>query len=368
MRRRTALAAIAGAALGPMGAVRAHGPHESPLPEAFVAALRQGEAALARGDAEDAAAAFDRAAAMRHASESELGLVRAGMQRGRYREALAFCSHVAGAHKDHPAATALYVWMLRVGGQGKFAGDLLTQMLARAPKDASLLAARDALAADWPVARGVLLERPARVAPESWLPARVALPLTGARTIGSGVVVDGGTRALIPAVLVPAIGTGRLWVRNGLGQTTVATIEETGADLAVLRLTEALAFDPEGPAAREPFAGSPGFVFGYAIDPAAAPAWPFLWQGFLGMQPARGPRPLGIDMPSGNPGGGPVLDAAGRVAGIALAGDGGYVFVPASQWPRDLGAARSPATPRALMPLDEAYERGMLAAVQVIAT
>ncbi len=52
------------------------------------------------------------------------------MQAGEYRRALSFGAHAAGAHRDFPAATALYAWLLYVGGQDAFAARRLDAALA----------------------------------------------------------------------------------------------------------------------------------------------------------------------------------------------------------------------------------------------
>ena len=89
------------------------------------AQLDAAEAALARGDTDAALAGFERAAGMLHAPDTEMGLVRSQMQAGQYRRALAFAAHTAGAHLEAPAASALYAWLLRVGGQEAYARQVL---------------------------------------------------------------------------------------------------------------------------------------------------------------------------------------------------------------------------------------------------
>ena len=55
---------------------------------------------------------------MLHAPDTEAAQVRAHMQAGDYRRALAFGAHAASAHRrDWPAGTALYAWLLQAGGQ-----------------------------------------------------------------------------------------------------------------------------------------------------------------------------------------------------------------------------------------------------------
>ena len=127
--------------------------------------IEEGETQLAAGDAAAALAAFEQAAAMVHEPEVEMGIVRSHMQAGDYRRALAFCAHVAGAHREAPAGTALYAWLLHAGGHAGVAARVLAQALSLDPQDACLLAARDALALAWPRAQGVLLAPPQRMAP-----------------------------------------------------------------------------------------------------------------------------------------------------------------------------------------------------------
>jgi hypothetical protein len=71
--------------------------------------LDQGETALQRGDTD------------------------AALQAGRYREALAFCAHTAGAHRESPGAVALYSLLLAAGGQGAFAQQMVAQARERLP-------------------------------------------------------------------------------------------------------------------------------------------------------------------------------------------------------------------------------------------
>ena len=80
--------------------------------------------------------------------------------------------------------------------------------------------------------------------------------------------------------------------------------------------------------ARQPFAGSPGYVVEYSFGNGASM---LLRQGFFGRGlAASGEQLLGIDTPPG-PRGGPVFDAAGRLAGVALPhADGRDRLLPAA--------------------------------------
>jgi hypothetical protein len=224
-------------------------------------------------------------------------------------------------------------------------------------------------------AAGVLFDRPHRMAPQAVMQAGQAPPAAAAKRVSSGVLIASGKLALVP--LAPVEGTRKLWVRNALGQTTEATQERAPEPLhalgfVLLRLAAALDTGATELAPRDAFAGSPGFAIEYAETVAATLAWPVLRQGFLGaFDSAAGMRWLGIELPPG-PRGGLVLDAAGRLAGIAVQGsDGRAAMLPVSMLraisqgaPADT-ARDAAAAPR--LPADEAYERALKTALQVIA-
>ncbi|CAN7155576.1 hypothetical protein LJR084_000177 [Variovorax sp. LjRoot84] len=355
--------------------------------EARSALLGRAESELVRGDIAAATDAFDRAALMLHAPDTEMGLVRTYMQAGQYRRALAFCAHTAGAHLESAPAGALYAWLLRAGGQAAFAERVLNETLARLPQDPVLIEARSALAKPLPVAAGPLLQTPHRMAPQGVMARGQAEIPEAARIVSSGVLINDGTLALVPSSAARSAASGTLWVRNGLGQTTRARIDGDASAQAlealgvtVLRLEAALdATGTQAVAARDPFAGSPGFALEYAAPGAAVAAWPWLRQGFLGsFQGNAGLRRLGIEVADG-PHGGPVLDANGRLAGMALQGsEREAVMLPASRWRSLLEIAPATPSPSAVdpaasarpsraIPLDEAYESGLRLALQLIA-
>ena len=119
-----------------------------------LALLARAQAELERGDANQALDDFERAAMMLHASDAELGLIRAAMQDGQYRRALAFCAHTAGEHTDDAEGGALYAWLLRIGGQGELAARVLAQTREQAPGDPLAAAVERAFATSPPVAAG----------------------------------------------------------------------------------------------------------------------------------------------------------------------------------------------------------------------
>lgn len=364
---------------------------------AFRALVSRGESHLAASDTPAAQRAFDDAALIRHAAEAELGLVRTYMQAGDYRQALAFAAHAAGAHREFPGGVALYAWLLKMGGQDAAALHFLGEALARAPTDAALLAARSALASSTLPNAGVLMQTPLRLAPYDGS----ALVPDGAQVAGSGVLLNGGRTALAPAA-APGLRTSpsqRVWVRNGLGQCSAATLLRPVADtgLVLLQLDRALPLPTEvsvglQAAPRAPFAGSPSYLvaYGAAGPPAGAvPAWPLLTQGFFGRSAngadAPNARPINIDL-TPETRGGPVFDALGRLAGVAVVAPDGLAsqMVPVAAFGELVGVVQelpvlapvkapvvapavSPASPPAApMPVDLLYERALRVALQIM--
>jgi hypothetical protein len=336
--------------------------------------LASGEQALARRDVDAALQAFDRAALILHAADTEIALVRAYMQGGEYRRALAFGAHTAGAHLDVIGGAALYAWLLHVGGQPAIAQRLMDEAQNRVLPDRTLLnRVEQQLRSGTPLASGAMLTLPTRLAPYG---NSDGLPKT-ARVVGSGVLLHSGQEALVPLALVPRTGT--LWLRNGLGQLVTARVTQRLINLGVarLRLGRALPVAPDLWAAeRDAFPGSVGYAAEFVAVANAAPAWPVLRTGFLGSASAGASvsatqRLLGIDMPPG-PRGGPVFDATGRLLGLSLAGAGGAPdrLVTVSALPAELREALAPQAPRdteARSAMDKIYEISLKTTLQLIA-
>jgi hypothetical protein len=356
--------------LGACAGVQAHGGEAAAaarLPQR-VALLARAQAELERGDANQALDDFERAAMMLHASDAELGLIRAAMQDGQYRRALAFCAHTAGEHTDDADGGALYAWLLRIGGQGELATRELARTRAQAPDDPLAAAVEAAFAASPAVAAGVLLAPLHRMAP--WpvaLDGQAPAPAT-ARLAGNATLVDDGAAALLPRAAIDAASSVRVWVRNGLGQTMPATLDRGDAalesrGLARLTLQTPLPVGASQVAAgRAPFAGSPGYAVQFGAG--SEPAWPTLTQGFLGGPiGASDLRKLGF----GSTPGAPVLDAKGALIGVTLATPGEpATWLPlAASTPSPAGVPAAPAG-RALVAPDAIYEAGLRRALQVL--
>lgn len=356
------------------------GPASSALVDARRQLLDDGERLLSLGDVQSARQALDRAAMMLHAPDTEAALVRSQMQAGDYRQALAFAAHAAGAHRrEWPAGTALYVWLLRVGGQGVVAQRMLDEALTLAPDDAALLALRAQLRLPWPHVNGPLRAPPLQLAP--YAVGELAPP--GARAAGTALLLGSGTAALVPTALLQGSGRlqDRLWLRNGLGQTVAASevSRDEALGVSLLRLAQALPVARLQLVPREPFGGAAASMIEFGSADAAA-AWPLLRQGFFARVAASGgPRRLGIEAPAG-PRGGPVFDASGRLAGIAIAGadcgaDGQDNLLPAAALLARFGpllagpllqAGTDGAPGLGGAELDEVYERSLRSVLQVL--
>lgn len=330
--------------------------------------LREAEAALSRRDVDQAEVLFDRAANLAHQADTEIGLVRTYMQAGAYRRALAFGAHTAGVHLDVVGGSALYAWLLQAGGQEAVAQRLLNDTLARQPDNDFILAVAKQLRSSKPLADAALQLVPTRLAPYGdmqGLPAH-------ARVTGSAVLLSDGVHALAPLALLPA--SGKVWVRNGLGQLSTARIQKRHRawGVAVLSLERALPVmqglqSPTGPV----FPGSAGYALEYVTHGDASAAWPMLRVGFIGAPVGNGVQlALGVELKDGS-GGGPVFDAAGRLLGLAVAAPqaGPPRLVSAQNLQHLLDQPLAPPAPSGPAPramLDQLYEAGLKTALQLI--
>ncbi len=307
-------------------------------PSLRAAMLHRGEAALARGEVEVALQEFEAAAALSHAADAEMGIVRAYMQAGEYRRALAFVAHTAGAHRDETASAVLYAYLLLVGGQDVAARRVLAEAQAQFP-----------------------------VTPLG--PFEVGELPTAARVSGTGVLIDRGRRALLP---LAALGeSDHAWVRNGLGHVARAKVEQRlmAEGVAVARLESELPFDADlRIAAKPPFPGSPAFAVAHPRLSTPKPTWPLLATGFVGRPVGGTPiRELGPELSAGGRGGA-VFDISGHLLGIAVPEAGSSRLLPVSHLRERLGAALGDAAPetRSPAPVDRIYEGGLRTALQIL--
>ncbi|WP_280155067.1 hypothetical protein [Piscinibacter sp. XHJ-5] len=288
------------------------------------ALVQRAEAALSRADADAALSDFERAANQEHALDIELGIVRSRMQQGEYRRALAFAAHAAGGHADEPEGAAFYAALLRVGGQPEQARRVLRE--AALPEDAGIERFAPAASGD--------------------------VPPAGTRLLASGLLLD-ARRALVPSAALGDRET--VWLRDGLGHSARADRERRAGPIALLHLQQRLGDASPTLAPRDAFPGSPAHALAYAGD--AAPSWPTLHGGFLGM------AQLGIEMPGASRGG-PVFDAQGRVIGLSVRGDDGRDWLLPASLLRQFFVEPATIAPR--MPLDELYEQALRVTLQVL--
>ena len=353
-------------------------------PDQVAAWIAQAETLLARGDAEAAAASFEQASETVHAPEVEAGVVRSLLQAGRYRQALSFAAHTAGAHLDAPGGAALYAWLLNVGGQEAIARRVLDEALRGTPGEPALLRTRALLTDSSPRPDGTLLDPPWRLAP--YAPA--SLP-DGVLVAGTAVLLDDGLSAVVPTATV--VGARQLWVRNALGQTVAADIAEGHGNVSQVRLQLASPLPVAAiavPPLAVPFAGTPAYTVEYvpdvsALDAATSldsrggldgrPAWPLLRSGFLGRTlPADGGRLLGIELKPG-PRGGPVFDSRGALIGMSMNAPGGrdrWVSIETGHAEASPNSSASAAAVRPTraerLSVDALYEVAMRLTLQVL--
>ena len=215
-----------------------------------------------------------------------------------------------------------------------------------------------------------MMVAPLRAAPYA-VPA--FLPL-GARAAGTALLLADGRRAVVPSATVRSARS--VWLRNAMGRTVAAKVAPVGVDetLAVLHLETALPAVPWLTAPpREPFAGSPAYTVEYVPSENADATWPLLHLGFFGrMLTAAGDRLLGIELMPG-PRGGPVFDAQGRLAGIALPGGDGHDRLAGLEALARLAAGGPVTAPNATsvaptdrVAADALYEVAMRLALQVL--
>ena len=351
--------------------------------------LVKGELDLANLHVDAAQQAFEKAALILHAADSEIALVRNYMQAGEYRRALAFGAHTAGAHLDVVGGTALYAWLLHVGGQEAVAKRLLDATSARIPNNTVIKQVQQQLTSGTLLATGDLLALPLRLAPYS---EKITLP-SQAKITSSAVLLPGDSANAGRFALVSLTKAGgkpnTLWLRNALGQVSAAKVEKRLPKLGVtiLRLASPLPL-PEGltTASGEAFPGSAGYAVQYPIAPGkpmAAPAWPQLHIGFVGgmAEPANAAsedRLLGISLP-GQARGGPVFNGAGQLIGLAIQAAPGQadLLVTSGQLAKALGGSASKfglakvkaagaAGAPAAVAADQIYEASLKSALQVI--
>ena len=331
--------------------------------------LARGESCLRAGDVEGARQAFEQAALQAHDAHIELGILRTQMQAGEYRQALAFAAHTAGVHLDEVEGRVFYAWLLNLGGQVAMADQTLKQAEASTPDHPMVKEVRQRFQTGALMADGALLSLPARLAPF----ATGAVAGRGAKVMGTAFLLADGRHALAPRAALPS--SGLIWLRNGLGQTVAAAVDEQDETLGLVLLTLSAPLPIAGREtvpSRDAFPGSPAFALDYPNDTAGLPGWPVMRPGFLGTPvpgAAAGVRRLGVELPGSGPRGGPVYDKGGRLVGLTTntAATDRMILVSAlrNRFGERFGAQALELQPSPLS-ADELYERAMKTSLQVL--
>ena len=325
--------------------------------------LSNADRALMRGDAATAVASLDHAAS--HSAEAEALLVRAKLLLGRYRQALDLAGHSAGEHRESPGASALYAWLLSMGGQRTYALRMLKDLQSNGLADDVVAKTIDLLQSPSKAPGAALLSGPYRMVPDDIRDAERAAPSPHGHVISNAVLLGDGQHALVPWSVALA-ESNALRIRNGLGQSTTARLDRRLDDgpLALVSLDTPLEPVPILAASLAPFAGSPGWVVTFACAAPAQPAWPWMFAGFLGRQADDGTRQVSSAGAPADCTGAPVFDSAGRLLGVmAIDRRGASSMVPIGTLREDLGFHG----PEATQSPDLIYERSLRSVLQVIA-
>lgn len=339
----------------------------------YVRKMTAAEAALAQRAPAAALQLFQQAAALDDATpDAELGMVRAYLQGGEYRQALAFAGLVAGEHVAQRAdpraqggvrlvhegqAVALLAWLQYLGGRRQQAVQALDIAQAEQPPATRSARERAALRA---VAARMRDEPLADASPLRLDPYAEDIP--GATALATGIVLPDGV--LAPADALRG-ANGKLWVRNALGEVRGATVVRVDDGLARLRLAAPFSAPAHVPSAAQGAIGSPAYLVTQAAS--VAPRWPLLRAGFLA-RAGDGTQTLVLDGALNEAAAsGVVFDAYGHLLGFARASASGsprIVQVVAAD-----DADGIPATTAVTrMTVEAVYEQALPALVTVLRT
>ena len=334
------------------------------------ASLDAARQALSKGDAARAAGLYEALAQQGESLEAEVGLIRASLQAGEFRKAVAYANLTAGEHPESGEAPALLAFLNDRAGRTEQAVAALKKLQSTRPDDwvpiaahADILIDRLAPAEARAVIEGWNARHPGAARPEltrllmrarvaegtesgaapkttpvnraateyaeGWaVPSFQTLPLAGRRIVGAGngVVVDGGKSVLTYAgVLGPSAH--ELLIRNGLGQLRRARVErlDRSKELIQVRLTEP--FPATSSIPQDQVSSPEGvrfcFALGFSVPRSADPAYPAIAPGlvFRADTGVGGLMQITSALGSGHDGA-PVFDARGKLIGLALgAGD-----------------------------------------------
>jgi hypothetical protein len=310
--------------------------------------LRSAEASLAKLDGATALNLFEKAAAIVHDSDVEVGIVRAHMQAGQFQRALSFCAHASGAHLDEPAPALLYAHLLKISGQTAYAEKLTGEYRTRFGGATSKHA-------------------PVKLAPyfdAAGLPAN-------AKMFSSGLCLPDGKHVAIPAASLASVKQ-KFWVRSSYGLLSEAVLEsvvdKTG--LAILKLKRPVTLENVAPLVINAKPAFPGSVaFGLTFKQQLPLSWPLLWSVFMGNPIQSDPSRRQLDTPDHMPPpmGATVFDQTGAAIGMMAPSKSKLQLVPLNF--RELGiefAKTEQLAARQKIAIDQIYQIGYANIVQVI--
>jgi hypothetical protein len=319
--------------------------------------LKRAEQRLKALDGVSALTLFEQAAQIVHASEVEVGIVRAHLQAGQFQRALSFCAHASGAHLDEIAPSLLYAHLLACCGQTGYSAKLLAECRVRF---------------------GETFVKKVTVKLEPYFDA-AGLP-TKAKMLGSGLRLPPSSLVTAPTselIAVPAEmlrgGVKSYWIRYGNGFLSAAAVElaKDPNGLALLRVKQPLFKLNDEPLYIADKAAFPGSVtFGVHFKQQLALSWPLLWTSFVGEPSARDSGRRLVDASTAGPTalGATMFDQTGAAIGL-LSRSGGSLsksqFIPLTELGLSFPSSMlSSAKPK--LASDQVYQIAFQNIVQVI--
>jgi hypothetical protein len=345
--------------------------------------LEAAQKALQTGVAARAAALFETLAQRGESPDAEIGLVRALLQAGEFRKAMAYANLTAGEHPDSSEAAALLAFLLDRVGRTEQAFSTLKRLRNERPDDPTPVAANAeilidrhapaqarAMLEEWyarhreplhpqlerlltraklaeqaasaqqaaSAEKGMSLDtgaQPSRVRAalkadtQGWpAPPFEPFALANHRIVAgsNGITVDAGKQVLTHRGVVDGV-SGMLLVRNGLGEVRraeVASASGTG-ELVRLRLTTPFPASRSLPSDQllPPEGVRFCFAFGFSVPQSSDAAYPAIAPGLVVRADAGVGGLMQITSALGaGDNGTPIFDARGRLLGLALgAGD-----------------------------------------------
>ncbi len=326
-----------------------------------VSAIQQGmRKDLGEGRIEEARGTLEQAAGNFHSVEIELGLIQTLMQAGEYRHALSAAAHTQAEHPDVIDTSLLYAWLLAIGGQKAPAMQLLQSGIEQYPENKELKTML--LQIKIQHLDSSLISTSADIQLRPFVSSTFAQPAL--RHLTNGVLINDST---VITTFFDDAKTKRIRVRNGLGQTVDAQVEQVfpKQNFAVLVLKGVIhRVQLPAIAAKTPFPGNFVYVIGYSRNHLDRSDWPQLRVDVLGIPNGVAPNyPLHLqDITAGSG----VYDRSGQLVGVVIKeGAGTYAMSPVDGIPADNKATIKVAESNKKS-MDEIFESTLSNTVQVL--